>query len=135
MRRNAVGLWLIIAVALSNCGGDGATLPDPGPSVALDGSATISGLSSTDDATLCEWVAGRLGGWGRSLACGSATVSSPTSETKCVSDFESLSSTCPITVGDLQNCVDASVTGPCPSGSIPAACFNLVTYGISGACP
>ena len=127
------------AVAIVSCfsacdSGSSASLPDPGPSTGLDTTAPIAGLSPVEDATLCDWVAGRLGGYGRTRTCGDAKVSSPATQAACVSDFESLTTGCPITVGDLQSCVNASLAGPCPSGSLPADCFNLIGDGLSSSC-
>jgi hypothetical protein len=135
MNRGGGFCALFIASLLSSsCGDGGATLPDPGPTSSLNTTSTIYGLSATDDATLCEWLAGRLGGYGRSQKCGETTVSSPSSEAQCVSVFDSFSADCPITVGDFQGCVNVVVTGTCPSGSIPAACANLVSLGLTGTC-
>ncbi len=137
MRRGRLNVCGILVATLSvvSCGdGGGATLPDPGPSLGLDASSTISGLSAADDATLCEWMVGRLGGYGLSRKCGDVTLSTPSSQAMCVSAFQGLPASCPITVGDYQSCVNFALTGPCPSGSIPSACVNLVSTGLSGTC-
>jgi hypothetical protein len=137
MKRRGLNVCAILVATLSvaSCGdGGGPTLPDPGPSSGLDTTATIYGLSAADDATLCNWEAGRLGGYGRSRQCGIITISSPSSEAECVSVFQSFSAACPITVFDLQDCVNTSVDGPCPSGSIPGACNNLTYGGLTGTC-
>src|SRR5579863_9901141 len=127
-KRGTAALGLVLGAALwaSSCGDGGTTLPDPGPDSGLSGTAAIRTQSAADDATLCNWLAGRLGGWGRSRQCGAATVMSPANEATCVSDFQSLSSTCSLTVGDLQNCVDAAISGPCPSSAIPSQCATLI---------
>ena len=137
MKCGGLNLWVLLIATLSvaSCGGGGgATLPDPGLSSGLDTTTTIYGLSADDDTTLCDWEAGRLGGYGRSRQCGVITVSSPPSEAECVSVFQSFSAACPITVLDFQNCVNTAVDGPCPSGSIPGACNNLTYDGLTGTC-
>ena len=137
MMRRDLNLFVLVVATLSvaSCDSGGATLPDPGPnSGLLDTTTTIYGLSADDDATLCSWEAGRLGGYGRSRECGVITISSPSNEADCVSVFQSFSAACPITVLDFQDCVNAAVDGPCPSGSIPGACSNFVYGGLTGTC-
>ena len=137
MKRGGFNLCVLLITTLSvaSCGdGGGATLPDPGRSSGLDTTTTIYGLSAADDATLCDWAAGRLGGYGRSRQCGVITISTPASEAECVSVFQSFSAVCPITVLDFQDCLNTAVDGPCPSGSIPGACSNFAYGGLTGTC-
>ena len=125
----------MVAILLWFAGCDnGRNLPDPGPTSSLDTSATIPNLSAADDATLCDWLAGRLGDYGRTVHCGSATVSSPASQAMCVTGFQSEPATCAITVGDVQNCTNAALSGPCPGGTTPAACATLIDMGLSSSC-
>jgi hypothetical protein len=112
----------------------GRELPDPGPSLGLDTSATIPSLSASQVTTLCDWVAGRVGRWGETVHCGSATVTSPPSEATCVTEFQSEPATCAITVGQLQDCTNAVLSGPCQSGATPAACADLFATGFASSC-
>jgi hypothetical protein len=96
----------VILLWLGGCD-SGRDLPDPGPSIGLDPSATIPSLSAGEDTTLCDWVAGRVGRWGETVRCGSATVTSPPSEATCVTEFRSEPTTCAITVGEVQDCANA----------------------------
>lgn len=134
MERRVRVLGAVVILAwIGGCGG-GRDLPDPGPSLGLDVSATIPSLSAGDDATLCEWLAGRVGSWGQTLHCGSATVTSPPSEATCVTEFQSEPATCAITVGQVQDCTNAVLSGPCPAGTTPAACATLLNTGLISSC-
>ena len=126
---------VVILASIGGCDSGGRDLPDPGPSsLGLDTSATIPSLSASEDAALCDWLAGRVGRWGETVHCGSSTITSPPSEATCVTNFQSEPATCGITVGQLQDCTNAVLSGPCPAGTTPAACADLLDTGLISSC-
>jgi hypothetical protein len=117
-----------LVVGLIGCGdGLGPALPDPGPDAGVDQSQMIYGAPAAELATFCDWLAGRLGGYGRTRVCGAASLKTPAGgQGACVADFQQVSATCPLTLGEFGDCVNAAVMGPCPAGSLPEPCFNLL---------
>jgi hypothetical protein len=114
-------LVLAIVGGLSGCGG-GQSLPDPGPDAGVDPTTPLATLTPADHQQLCDWAAGRFGGWGRSKACGGTTFSGPASQSSC--EQQSMSSaTCTETVGDLQDCINQVVEG---CQTLPEICLNLL---------
>jgi hypothetical protein len=117
---------LLMGVANAGCGGD-SSLPDPGPSSSLDPSTRLVDLSEADVITLCDWTAGRFGGYGQGVTCSDGlTVSARQSRELCVMDYRSASSTCSVTVGDIQTCTNQAV-GPPVCATVPQACFAILT--------
>jgi hypothetical protein len=120
-----VALFLgILWSCAPGCGG-GATLPDPGPDAGIDPSQDLSTTPPAELGMLCDWLAGRLGGYGRSRSCGGSNLSSPADQAACVTELQTAPTTC--TAGDLEGCTDAVLAGPCVAGAIPAGCFNLLS--------
>ena len=106
------------------CGG-AATAPDPGPDAGVDPSQHLSELTPSDTTALCDWLAGRLGGYGHQRVCGTLTLSAYDNRTACMMAFQAASVVC--LAGDLETCVNFVVTGPCPIGAAPAACANILS--------
>jgi hypothetical protein len=123
LSRNWAGLSTVALLAgLSGCGGDGS-LPDPGPTSSVDPTTMLSALTPVDHQQLCDWAAGRFGGWGRHVSCTDGdTFSGPASESSCAQQSMT-SGTCTETVADLQDCINQVVTG---CQAIPESCFNLL---------
>jgi hypothetical protein len=120
--RIIVVLATALLVACGSSGG-GRTLPDPGPSTGLDRTEPLSSLTSAQQMTLCTWVAGRIGGYGRRITCADGNYLTSESESKCMSDFGDGGLPCSETVATLEDCVDGVV----PScQALPSVCFNLL---------
>jgi hypothetical protein len=106
--------------SLSPCdptdGDDGGSASASG-SAALDPSAPIASLSPTEKAELCDWEAGRLGGYGTTTTCptGDSGIILPASQASCVAGFASSTNTCQALVQDEYNCVNFLVEDPCLS--------------------
>jgi hypothetical protein len=123
--------WRIFAaavvVALAACGGDlPPPLPDPGPSSGLDTGLMLNALSKDEAAAFCDWIAGRFGGYGRGVTCADgSTLSARGSQAQCVNDWMTASPTCPLTVGDFEECVNGAVVKP-RCASVPPVCIGVV---------
>jgi len=119
-------LSLILVAFCVSCGEGGVTLPDPGPDAGVDRSQTFGGASAAQLGTFCDWTAGRLGGYGRSATCGGVTLRSPAGgQSECVTTLQQVPASCPVTIGEYQDCVNAIVMGPCTAGAIPQQCLSL----------
>ena len=128
MRRMVVFMALAVAAA---CGsGSGRTLPDPGPDAGLDRTKLLTAASASDVAVLCDWTAGRVGGYSMRHVCGGLTLTTPANQAMCVSGFGTIDPSCTATLGDFEDCVNAGINGPCTAGSIPAACLFLLFCGM-----
>ena len=123
----AVGLALLMAgVAGAGCGGS-SSLPDPGPSSGIAPSTRVVDLSEADAIKLCDWVAGRFGGYGEGVTCSDGlTLSARQTRELCVMDYRSTPSTCTATVGDIQTCTNEGV-GPPVCATVPQACFAILS--------
>src|SRR5262249_55988741 len=91
----------------------------------LDRSTEIVKLTPAQAGHLCDWVAGRLGGWGRRQTCSDGLyVSAPPSEAACESQFASANpSICTATVGMLEDCVGQTLP---VCQSVPGVCFEVL---------
>ncbi len=84
--------------------------------VALDPSAQIASLTSAQKAQLCDWEAGRLGGYGTTTTCPTGSgIGLYTSQAECVATFATSLDTCQATVQDEYNCVNDLAVSPCLS--------------------
>jgi hypothetical protein len=121
---------LLVAVAGSlaaACGSNnqGDSLPDPGPSSGLDGSQRVTALTPAQQTALCDWTAGRSGGWSRTHTCSNGDYfMSRQSESLCVMDFATAGPSCSATVGDVEDCVNG-VVQPGGCQALPGPCFSL----------
>jgi hypothetical protein len=125
LRRTRIVL-LGLALAAS-CNGQGWT--DPGPDAGIDRSHTVAGSSFDDRIRLCDWIAGRMGGYNRSRTCGEITFTSTPAQSQCIAGLGDTPSTCTLTFGELEDCVNALINGPCAADFIPDACYAVA------ACP
>jgi hypothetical protein len=92
----ALVMWL-------SCGGGSG-----GPESGLPRTATVPSLDANQLATLCDWINARVGGYGRVDTCaGGKTRHSDASQATCVSGYRD-AQICPtLTVGSLEDCIDA----------------------------
>jgi hypothetical protein len=126
MIKMAAALLFATAALVAACGDGGMTLPDPGPDAGVDRSQTLGGASAAQLGLFCDWNAGRLGGYGRSATCGGVTVRSPAGgRSECVTTLQQIPASCPVTIGEFQDCVNAIVMGPCTAGAVPQQCVSL----------
>ena len=83
-------------------------------------------LSDADATALCDWVAGRFGGYGHGVTCTNGmTVTARQTRELCVMDYQNVSPTCPVTVGEIEACANQSV-GPPVCASVPSVCAALI---------
>lgn len=82
------------------------------------------GLAPRDVEALCDWTAGRIGGYGQTVTCsGGVSISSPASRAECIKDLQAPSKLCTTaTVGVFEDCVNEAVS----CSSKPTACFKLI---------
>jgi hypothetical protein len=126
MKISLVGLVGLAAVAGSACGGSSSSPPDPGPSSGVTAGTRIVDLSEADAAALCDWAAARFGGYGHGVTCMDGfTVTARQTRELCMMDYKSVSSTCPVTVGDIEACTNQSV-GPPVCASLPTVCTAII---------
>jgi hypothetical protein len=115
---------LVGALLAAACGGgDSASLPDPGPMSGIDPSTALDTLTPAEATMLCQWTAGRMGGYSRTIVCGSNTLSSESSS-QCDSAGGMLAG-CSATVGTVESCVNG-VVEQSPCTAFPSQCINLL---------
>jgi hypothetical protein len=116
--------FVVFGVALAACG-DSST-PDPGPSSGVDADTRIIDLSDANAVALCDWVAGKFGGYGRGVTCtDGTTLSARQTRELCLMDYRNASPSCTATVGDIEQCTNEGV-GPPRCATVPAACFVVI---------
>jgi hypothetical protein len=118
-----------IAVACGSmiaCGSDlGPPLPDPGPSSGLDRGTLFVDLTQNQAGSFCDWMAGRFGGYGRGVTCvDGSTLSARQSKAQCVNDWATASKSCPLSVGDFEDCINGAVAQP-RCQRVPPVCLGL----------
>jgi hypothetical protein len=120
-------LAVVVAVTLSACGADlPPPLADPGPNSGVDTSKNLNALTKDEAVTFCDWIAGRFGGYGRGVTCADGTtLAARGSQAQCVSDWMNASASCPLTVGDFEECVNGAVVKPRCS-TVPPVCIGVV---------
>jgi hypothetical protein len=126
MRWSALGSLALLFGCVS-CGGAGASLPDPGPDAGVDPSGMFGAISPQEMDEICDWFAGRLGGYGRERSCGGFNATVPSTQAGCVADLD-MGVDC--TVGEFESCIDAMIAGPCVAGDVPIGCVDFVSCGL-----
>jgi hypothetical protein len=120
--------WLVGAVAAwAACGSDlPPPLPDPGPTSGIDPGKMLNTLTKEEAVAFCDWTAGRFGGYGRGVTCSDGTsISARGSQAQCVSDWMNASPSCPLSVGDFEECVNGAVVQP-RCATVPPVCIGVV---------
>jgi len=132
MKSSAV-LVILACVSMCGCGGgsnDGAggggAKGGAGASSGLSRTATVKSLTSAQATTLCDWQTAKQGGYGRSVTCADGSMqSTDPDQATCVSAVSLVGSLCPtLTVGDVEDCADASQTDLC-SFDTQAGCAKV----------
>jgi hypothetical protein len=122
---------LCLPVLVAACGTDPGSpaMPDPGPISGLARDKEIVQLTSDERIKLCDWSAGRFGGYGRTVTCADGTyLASRESQDRCVADWTHAGPQCSLTVRDLEDCTNGMVSRP-TCQTIPAACFAIIPCG------
>lgn len=74
----------------------------------VDADKTMGELDDDERARLCDWGASQIGGYGQSkdAQCGSGTsgLSSESSQSACIAKYAKLTSSCPVTVKQVEDC-------------------------------
>ena len=127
LRRLFAFLWLTSA-----CGNSDTlppALPDPGPDAGLAQSKRLLDLTPAEKGALCDWTAGRFGGYGRIIHCADTHYVTPRSnQSECISYMGKVSTSCSATVQTHQDCVnEALAAAPCEF--LPPACVDLALCG------
>lgn len=83
---------------------------------------TLGQLTSSQVASLCDYLANVQGGYGRSMTCPAGdTQDTDPSQSACVQSSATAAAICPtLTVGDVEDCAAASGTNLCAFDSEPA---------------
>jgi hypothetical protein len=99
-------------------GGDGA--PDDGPALPpIDPSTKLTDLTDAQKAELCDWMNAELGGYGLVTDCGGGnTTKNSSDQAQCVAT--ALTYRCPVTVGQLETCVEAEAPSHACQFPMPA---------------
>jgi hypothetical protein len=108
----------------------------------VDSSKKLVDLSGPEQASLCDWVAQQLGGYGSREACdgGGHTPSSTPTQSDCVSsiaDIGRLDPACPATLGQVSSCLQAQLAAcndetPSPDCATLQACEGPHPGGDAG---
>jgi len=113
-----------LALALGSCNGQGWT--DPGPDAGVDRTHAVAGASFDDQIRLCDWLAGRLGGYNRTRKCGQIPITSGPNQSACIASLEDITTAeCTFNFGEFEDCLNAIINGPCTDDDIPRACYIL----------
>jgi hypothetical protein len=102
------GFVLLGAGCLISCGGGGRELPDPGPDAGVDPSTTLSNATPAEQMQICEWIAGRLGGYGRRVTCSDGDY---LSDAASCANLPPDPTDCYHTIGEVESCVNGVVGG------------------------
>jgi hypothetical protein len=117
----------ILAVLIAPACGSSSGSTSVGTSSGLPRASTVASLNATQDATLCDWSNAKEGGYGRSFNCpdGGQMMSDP-DQASCVGTIMLVGSSCPsLTVGDIEDCGNASGTNLCSVPTLAGcAVFN-----------
>lgn len=85
----------------------------------------IGVLTPAQARTLCDWSNERQGGYGRSVTCSGTTQRTDVNQDSCVLGVVAAGSRCPtLTVGDAEDCMNATGTDLCAFG-VATACATL----------
>jgi hypothetical protein len=86
--------------------------PKPvGPTSGVDPDKSVGSLSSSEKKQLCDWQAGKTGGYGKTTKCeGGISLSNPKSQAACV---QKLPASCAATVAQVEECVKVDAVDPC----------------------
>lgn len=122
LTRATITLFLLVSAACG--GGDGGA---PG----VNGAKQISAVTEAEKASLCDWFAEKLGGYGAPSTCAEGFVEAPPTKAECTSDFPS----CAVTVSQFQDCMDLIVASQktCTQQSLSAAQMNPTCQAIASA--
>jgi hypothetical protein len=131
-------LALGVVLAASGALGCGSSGNGPPPALSIDPMDRLVDLTSAGKATLCDWLAAQVGGYGHSIRCeGIATSDLPTTDSDqaaCVAQLGAFTAPkCPTTVGQFASCVDMDVSH-CDFATVTSPDCSAVTrcYGMPG---
>jgi hypothetical protein len=96
-------------------GGDGGHGSDGGTSSGLPRGATLGNLTAAQAGQICDWGDNKEGGYGQTVTCpDGSTVSNDVDRATCASMLTAVGSSCPaLTVGDIEDCLNAIGTDLC----------------------
>ncbi len=136
--------WTIVAAALTSsplgCG-NGA---DSGPAGPMDAGSerldiasvsrteSLDQLTDAEKATVCDWVNTKQGGYGRQVLCDKdPPVSTDASLSACIGSIAGFAELCPLTVGQLVDCAQATGADLCqvytlPTCEVIATCLRRI---------
>jgi hypothetical protein len=122
------GILLAVSLLVPACGGSGGS--DGAGDSGVDGSKKLTALTDAEKGTVCDWMVGRAGSYGKPGTC-DRTQPAPMSpflayddQAACIADSPDPTFTqCQATVAQLEACVK----------TLPA-CATLTDAGNSSAC-
>jgi len=114
---------LIAALMLGACGGD-----DSGGSSGVDSSKQVKDLTPAERTSECQWGIALEGGAGKQTMCPDNVTVTVYTQAQCESSLAAIatSTTCTLTVAQLEACTEASATDPCTALSAPACAAVIV---------
>jgi hypothetical protein len=141
-RAKALGSALALLLTLG-CGGGGAA-KDGGGGAANDGggagshpagiarTATVRSLDQQQLAALCDWINASVGGYGSIDNCaGGGSHHADSDQQSCIGGFSGAQVCSTLTVGALEDCIDALGGHLCRVDTAPA-CASLTKCGPDG---
>lgn len=131
--RRALPLMVILLAACSGKVSDDSpdAAPDARPETGtgMPSDKRLDATTAEERARLCDWLAEKFGGYGRTIRCpdGSVSMSAPANRAECVGTFPS---GCPATVSQFEACVIAiSRMDFCSAVAMPKECDPLRACG------
>jgi hypothetical protein len=83
-------------------------------------------LTNEEVETLCDWVAGRFGGYARRRTCSDGSfLGSQQSRQACINDWKNAPATCAMNVGTVEDCING-VVSQAVCTHLPFDCFDLL---------
>ncbi|HSD86613.1 MAG TPA: hypothetical protein VLB44_03835 [Kofleriaceae bacterium] len=108
---------LIAALMLGACGGD-----DSSSSSGVDSTKQVKDLTPAERATECQWGIALEGGAGHTTTCPDNVTVTVDTQAQCEAGLATIagSTTCTLTVAQMEACTEASATDPCTALSSQA---------------
>jgi hypothetical protein len=114
---------MVLVGALAGCGGGSGGTGVPA-------STKLGDLSDTQKASLCDYINGKQGGYGKTIQCPDGPSDNDANQADCVAFVGPLGTFCPtLTAGDLEQCANGPMGNTCTFQTAPeckavADCIN-----------
>ena len=116
---STTGTSALSALALVLCVGCGGGSGSAGPA-GLPRTATVPALDAQQIAALCDWINAGVGGYGSIDNCdGGGSRHADSTQQSCISGFSGAQACPTLTVGAVQDCIDAIGGDLCRTDTAP----------------